>query len=64
LNPDDNLVDWKAERALDRLSNCVLFLAVHGFLTDAEEERIRGRIAQWVKDAKPRPKRKKKETTQ
>ena len=36
---------WKAEHHLSRLQSCRVMLALHGILTDAENERCKKRIA-------------------
>lgn len=36
--------EWKAEPFMFRAAKCKLFLYVHGLLTDAESQKVAGRI--------------------
>jgi len=35
--------DWVGGTIADRIRECIAMLAIHGFLTDQEKERIKGR---------------------
>lgn len=41
---NDTIGEWEAERVRDRILKCRAMLYLHGFLTEAENERIRARI--------------------
>ena len=49
MKPSDKLMAWKREAALDRIEGCRVMLNLHGFVSDAENEKIKQRIRKWVK---------------
>lgn len=51
MGPLDKLPEWEAESAIERAESCVVFLAVHGFLSDAEKARVRKRLVAWAAHA-------------
>jgi hypothetical protein len=47
MKPYDLLRPWKAEAAIDRVEGCRILLHIHGFLTDAENQKVAKRVAKW-----------------
>jgi len=51
MRASDKLHPWKSDYAVDRVDACRVMLAAHGFLSEAENERVKKRIDKWaVKD--------------
>lgn len=47
LDPNKKPQVWKCKTLSERMQNCRAMLALHGFLTDAESERVCERIFEW-----------------
>lgn len=52
LKPNALMPQWDQQMAIDRIFNCRVMLSMHGFLTDAETERIHMRIVKWIEKSK------------
>lgn len=50
VTPDFVYKELPAEPARVRLENCRVVLRLNGFLTNAENDRVRRRIAKWVSE--------------
>lgn len=48
MRPIDKLKAWKSEIAIDRVLGCAAMLHCHGFLSDAERNRVQSRIEKWL----------------
>lgn len=53
MKPTDSATAWKKSTAMERAAMCKAFLAIHGFLSDAENERVGVRLLKWVRKHKP-----------
>ena len=49
MKPTDKLMAWKSDDAVSRIHACAVMLSLHGFLSDAEAERVKARIKKWVR---------------
>lgn len=49
MKPDENIGPWKASQAFIRIDACRVMLSIHGFLTEAEERKVKQRIDRWIK---------------
>jgi len=47
-NPAATIPAWPKEIAVDRAEMCVVFLAVHGLLSDGEKAKVRARMRKAV----------------
>ena len=47
MKPHDVLKAWKPDTAHGRVVACQFLLYVHGFLSDAEKQRVDRRIQEW-----------------
>jgi hypothetical protein len=47
VTPETIIPAWPKERAVDRAESCIVFLAVHGFISDGEKAKVRGRLLKW-----------------
>ena len=45
--PSSPIIAWQATTALTRFHACRVMLGLHGFLSDAESERVNARIEKW-----------------
>lgn len=48
LKPTDSAQYWSANPVHERIEDCRFMLRVHGFLSDAESDRISKRIEKWL----------------
>lgn len=48
MRPNDTVIAWKKEPAIDRIHNCKAMLSIHGFLTESESKRVHERMLKWV----------------
>lgn len=48
MKPGDELVAWERDTAIERVESCLVMLAAHGFVSEAEKTRIRYRITKWA----------------
>lgn len=48
LIPEKRATDWKGHKLSDRIINCRVMLAVHGFISHAEKRKIDRRIDKWM----------------
>lgn len=48
IKPEQKLVAWKQEQAIDRLSRCKAMLYIHQFITEAENRKIQERMMKWA----------------
>lgn len=48
LNPREKPKDWHSLSVFTRIEDCRFMLRVHGFLTDAESDRVTKRIDKWL----------------
>ena len=43
--------DWDAQTRVERADTCILFLAVHGLITEGEKRKIRERFRKQIEEA-------------
>ena len=48
MKPSDKLMAWKSGTALELIEACRVMLSLHGFVSDAENEKIKQRIRKWI----------------
>jgi len=48
LKPKETASTWRGKSAFERVEDCRFMLRVHGFLTDAESDRVTKRIDKWL----------------
>ncbi len=53
MTPETQIPSWPRERAVDRAETCIVFLAVHGFLSDGEKAKVRKRLRAWFDKHNP-----------
>ena len=49
MKPNETTVAWPREKCHLRVRFCLAFLHIHGFLSDAEREKVARRILKWRK---------------
>lgn len=52
MKPDDIHSQWRETTALERAHMAKAFLAIHGFITAAESEKIHQRIVKWIQQSR------------
>ena len=50
MKPDSTVPKWPSELVTRRLENCRKMLAIHGFLSASESEKVEKRIQRWIKN--------------
>ncbi len=48
LKPESRTPAWDESPAVERFHNCKMMLHIHGFITEAENQRIKARMLKWV----------------
>ncbi len=48
MKPKDTIPEWPKTNAAARVDACRTMLALHGFLSDTENERVAKRIDKWA----------------
>lgn len=43
-NPSIKIPNWPSESGPDRAESCIVFLAIHGLLSDGEKRKVRARL--------------------
>jgi len=46
----DKVVEWKSETFMLRIDKCRAMLSLHGYLTEAENNKVRSRITKVLKE--------------
>jgi hypothetical protein len=57
MKPLDKTMSLPAQTFFERIQYCRKMLVIHGFLSDAENEKAHKRIAKWVKENTAEPKK-------
>lgn len=48
MKANDTIPKWEEMIAAERVDQCRMMLHIHGFLSEAENERVNARIEKWA----------------